>query len=85
MQRRYKLQVIYQENYTTLLNQVKDAIKKKHTVPLSEEIADEVRKWFKEYHEKTGKFPEFPSEESGGSRYLLSRQSWCLYLICFRK
>lgn len=39
-----------------------------------EEIAEEMRHWFKEYYNHSGKFPEFPSEESGGSRIMFSRQ-----------
>lgn len=52
----------------------KTEIKQKHAIPLSEDIADEIRTWFKEYHTTTGKFPDFPTEECGGSRHLLSRQ-----------
>lgn len=37
-------------------------------------VSDEIRNWFKDYFTKTGKLPEFPSEEAGGSRNLLSRQ-----------
>lgn len=41
---------------------------------MAEEIADEIRNWFREFKERTGKLPDFPSEETGGSRMILSRQ-----------
>lgn len=52
----------------------KQDISKKLGVPLSEEIGDEIRTWFKDTQQRTGKFPDFPSEDNGGSRHLLSRQ-----------
>lgn len=73
-QRRYQLQATFKEDYEQTLKQAKEDITKKHSVPLSEEIADEIRAWFREYQTRTGKFPEFPSEDNGGSRHLLSRQ-----------
>lgn len=68
------MQAIFKEDYERTLKLAKEDITKKHKVPLSEEIADEIRVWFKEYQCRTGKFPEFPSEDNGGSRHLLSRQ-----------
>lgn len=56
------------------LKDAKDDILKKYSTTLSEQIADEIRLWFKEYHHRMGKFPEFPTEDNGGSRQLLSRQ-----------
>lgn len=80
-QRRYELQAKFKEDYEQTLKQAKEDITKKHSVPLSEEIADEIRAWFREYQFRTGKFPEFPSEEHGGSRHLLSRQG-LIFISC---
>lgn len=41
---------------------------------VNERIADELRKWISEYYDRTGKLPEFPSEDAGGSRTMFSRQ-----------
>lgn len=68
------MQKEFKEAYEKTLEKAKKDITEKHSVPLSQEIADEIRNWFKEYHIRTGKFPEFPTEEHGGSRHLLSRQ-----------
>lgn len=54
--------------------EAKEDILNKYSTTLSEQIADEVRNWFKAYQKRSGKFPEFPTEENGGSRQLLSRQ-----------
>ena len=56
------------------MNATKDGINTKQGLTISEEIADEIRCWFEEYKKRTGKLPEFPTEECGGSRHLLSRQ-----------
>lgn len=56
------------------LSDTKEEISTRQGSLLTEEIADEIRTWLKEYHQRAGKFPDFPSEEAGGSRHLLSRQ-----------
>lgn len=48
---------------------------------LSQEIADEIRQWFRDYQMRNGKFPEYPSEDNGGSRHLLSRQGLYTFAI----
>lgn len=53
---------------------MKEEISTKQTVPLTEEISDEIRLWFRDYLTRTGKLPDFPTEDNGGSRHLLSRQ-----------
>lgn len=40
---------------------------------INEQIGDELRRWIREYYDRTGRFPEMPSEESGGSRAMYSR------------
>lgn len=71
---RYELQSEYFELFKSALCDTKDDINTRQGSVLTEEIADEIRNWFKDYHQRSGKFPEFPSEDAGGSRHLLSRQ-----------
>lgn len=73
-ERRYAIQEKYKRSYETALKAAKEDIMKKYSTTLSEQIADEIRNWFREYQNRVGKFPEFPTEEHGGSRQLLSRQ-----------
>jgi hypothetical protein len=71
---RYKIQDVYYDEYIRILIQAKEEITQKQGVVLSQEIADEIRQWFRDYQMRNGKFPEYPSEDNGGSRHLLSRQ-----------
>uniref|UniRef100_A0A1B0CRU6 Putative aaa+-type atpase n=1 Tax=Lutzomyia longipalpis TaxID=7200 RepID=A0A1B0CRU6_LUTLO len=73
-QLRYSIQAKYQEEFQKALQDTKEEINTKQGSVISEDIADEIRNWFKEYKGRTGKLPDFPSEEHGGSRHLLSRQ-----------
>ena len=41
---------------------------------MEENIRKEIRNWVNSYFEQTGKIPELPSAESGGSRMIFSRQ-----------
>lgn len=80
-ERRYAMQKKYKTSYETALKEAKDDIMKKYSTTLSEQIADEIRNWFREYQNRVGKFPEFPTEEHGGSRQLLSRQGDFYYYL----
>lgn len=53
---------------------MKEDITTKQTVPITEEISDEIRLWFRDTYTRTGKLPDFPTEDNGGSRHILSRQ-----------
>lgn len=70
---RYEIQKEYQANYEKALISTKEEIQTKHASVMAEEIADEIRMWIKDYKEKTGKLPDLPSEDHGGSRCLMSR------------
>lgn len=71
---RYELQAEHFDDFKSALCETKDEISTRQGSVLTEEIASEIRNWVKEYHQRAGKFPDFPSEEAGGSRHLLSRQ-----------
>ena len=51
---------------------------------MKEQMQDQVRQWFIETRDATGKFPEFPSTEEGGSAAIFKmreepvRGGWCL-------
>ncbi|XP_055386862.1 dynein regulatory complex protein 11 [Condylostylus longicornis] len=69
---RYKTQEEYREKFEVALKNVKEEIKNKQGAVLMEDMADDIRAWIKDSYEKTGKFPDFPSEDSGGSRHIFS-------------
>ncbi|XP_047113172.1 dynein regulatory complex protein 11 [Schistocerca piceifrons] len=71
---RRQLQSEYQKDYERSLVEEKEKIMSKRGATMKEEIADEIRNWYIEYEKETGKFPEIPSEESGGSALIFQRQ-----------
>jgi hypothetical protein len=71
---RYQQQEEFRKEYEEALVTMKEDIGAKHGSAMTEDITDEIRTWFKEYKNRTGRLPDFPSEEAGGSRHLLSRQ-----------
>lgn len=52
---------------------MKAEIHTKHGAAMMEHIADDIRIWVKDYYDKTGKLPDFPSEDNGGSLHIFSR------------
>ncbi|XP_037956231.1 dynein regulatory complex protein 11 [Teleopsis dalmanni] len=72
-ERRYATQDAYKERYEATLQRMREEIKTKHGPTMTEDIADEIRAWIKDCLDKTGKLPDFPSEDQGGSLHLFSR------------
>uniref|UniRef100_A0A0A9X5L9 IQ and AAA domain-containing protein 1 n=1 Tax=Lygus hesperus TaxID=30085 RepID=A0A0A9X5L9_LYGHE len=71
---RRRLQEVRQEEYESALVTIRDDIKKHRGPAMMEEMGDEVRAWFMGYKDQTGKFPDMPTEEAGGSALIFSRQ-----------
>ncbi|KAJ4427993.1 hypothetical protein ANN_24006 [Periplaneta americana] len=72
---RRKLQKEYQTEYEEMLVSEKQHIKTWRGGHMKEDIGDEVRTWITDYWHETGKFPDMPSEESGGSTLFFTRQA----------
>lgn len=72
-EQRYKLQDINESEYQQRLKTVLEEIQMKCAPSITEDIADELRAWIKETYLKTGKMPDLPSEEQGGSMHIFSR------------
>lgn len=71
--RRYAVQEEFKEKYLSTATLMHEEIKCKHGAAMTEDIADELRSWIKDCYEKSGKLPDFPSEEQGGSLHIFSR------------
>ena len=71
---RYEKQVKYQELYENLVIEARERIRKEKSAIIEENIRSEVRNWVNTYFHQTGKIPDLPSAESGGSRIIFSRQ-----------
>lgn len=71
---RYKKQIKYLKLYENLLVEAKERIRKEKSGIIEENIRSEVRNWINTYFQQTGKIPDLPSAESGGSKIIFSRQ-----------
>ncbi|XP_017764087.1 PREDICTED: IQ and AAA domain-containing protein 1 [Eufriesea mexicana] len=71
---RYEKQIKYLELYENLMVEAKERIRKEKSGIIEENIRSEVRNWINTYFQQTGKIPDLPSAESGGSRIIFSRQ-----------
>ncbi|XP_041969680.1 dynein regulatory complex protein 11 [Aricia agestis] len=73
-QHRRTLQNELKKEYNEALDKIEKDLRVQHEAKINEQIGDELRRWFTEYYERTGRLPEFPSEDAGGSRAMFSRQ-----------
>lgn len=80
-QERYDKQIEYQELYENLLIEIKERIRKEKSAIIEENIRSEIRNWVNSYFQQTGKIPDLPSVESGGSRIILSRQVKLIFTV----
>ena len=69
---RRELQVEYEAEYERALVEVKEELREKEGPDLTEAMKDQVREWFAKEKEEQGKFPDFPSEEEGGSTLIFN-------------
>ncbi|KYN15124.1 IQ and AAA domain-containing protein 1 [Trachymyrmex cornetzi] len=73
-QQRYEKQMNFQQQYEALILEATERIRKEKSAIMEEKIRSEVRNWIDTYFQQTGKIPDLPSAESGGSRMIFSRQ-----------
>ncbi|XP_028031398.1 dynein regulatory complex protein 11 [Bombyx mandarina] len=71
---RRQLQVQREKEYQEALEKIEEQLRIQNGVKINEQIGDELRRWIREYYDRTARFPEFPSEDAGGSRTMYSRQ-----------
>lgn len=91
---RHEKQIKFQEIYEKLIKETTERIRKERSAVMEENMRSEIRNWINDYFQQTGKIPDLPSAESGGSRFIFSRQVYrymyfkCLYIhiyvrLCF--
>lgn len=71
---RHEKQKEFQELYEQMVDDTSKFIRAERSALMEENLRAEIRNWINTYFEQTGKIPELPSAESGGSRIILSRQ-----------
>ncbi|XP_078509025.1 dynein regulatory complex protein 11-like isoform X2 [Lissotriton helveticus] len=65
----------YEEEYQEALVTVKDRLMEVEGPDMKEQMKDQIRQWFIECHDNTGKFPEYPTDEDGGSSIIFAEKS----------
>jgi len=73
-QQRYEKQMNFQRQYEALILEATERIRKEKSAIMEEKIRSEIRNWINTHFQQTGKIPDLPSAESGGSRMIFSRQ-----------
>lgn len=73
-QQRYEKQLDFLQQYQDLILEAKERIRNEKSAIMEENIRSEIRNWIDTYFQQTGKIPDLPSIESGGSRMIFSRQ-----------
>jgi len=71
-QQRYEKQMDFQRQYEDLIVETTERIRKERSAIMEENIKSEIRNWIETYFQQTGKIPDLPSAESGGSRMIFS-------------
>ncbi|KAM4609601.1 dynein regulatory complex protein 11-like, partial [Discoglossus pictus] len=72
---RSELQEQYEVEYQRSLLQIKDTIRETEGLDMKETLQDQIRQWFIECRHATGKFPDFPDEEDGGSAAIFAQKT----------
>ncbi|XP_077128465.1 dynein regulatory complex protein 11 isoform X2 [Ranitomeya variabilis] len=69
------LQEQYEADFQHALVQIKDTIRETEGLDIKETLQDQIRQWFIECRHATGKFPDFPDEDDGGSKAIFAQKT----------
>ncbi|KAJ1187789.1 hypothetical protein NDU88_004559 [Pleurodeles waltl] len=72
---RWGLQEDHEVEYQQALVQIKDNIRELEGPDIKETLQEQIRQWFIECRHVTGKFPDFPDEEHGGSMAIFAEKT----------
>eukprot|EP00079_Xenopus_tropicalis_P030638 XP_012826779.1 PREDICTED: IQ and AAA domain-containing protein 1 isoform X2 [Xenopus tropicalis] len=72
---RCQLQEQHEAEYQHALVQIKDSIRETESLDMKETLQDQIRQWFIECRHATGKFPDFPDEDDGGSNVIFAQKT----------
>eukprot|EP00039_Didymoeca_costata_P011307 m.158135 g.158135 ORF g.158135 m.158135 type:complete len:875 (+) comp15127_c0_seq2:246-2870(+) len=67
-EKRHTTQQQYEKTYQAALGNIRKKVELVEGPDMKENMADEIRQWFMATRDHTGKFPDFPSAEDGGSK-----------------
>uniref|UniRef100_A0A8C8VLD1 IQ motif containing with AAA domain 1 like n=1 Tax=Pelusios castaneus TaxID=367368 RepID=A0A8C8VLD1_9SAUR len=72
---RHLRQAEYEAEYQQALESIREGVYEMEGPDMREEMKEQLRQWFIECHDLTGRFPEFPDEEIGGSSILFAEKT----------
>ncbi|CAH1783239.1 unnamed protein product [Owenia fusiformis] len=67
-------QDMHEQEYQQALITIKDKIRETEGPDVKESMQDQIRQWFIECRDASGKFPEIPTEEEGGSAVIFKEK-----------
>ncbi|CAL8093243.1 unnamed protein product [Calicophoron daubneyi] len=68
-------QNIYEQEYQDALIKCKEKVRESEGPEMREAMQDQIRQWFVECRDATGRFPDYPDEEEGGSAAIFKEKS----------
>ncbi|KAJ6665373.1 hypothetical protein lerEdw1_004422 [Lerista edwardsae] len=72
---RSEIQEKHESDYQNALVSIKERVKEIEGPDIKESLQDQIRQWFIECRHITGKFPDYPDEEEGGSAAIFSAKT----------
>ncbi|XP_015271924.1 PREDICTED: IQ and AAA domain-containing protein 1-like, partial [Gekko japonicus] len=72
---RCEIQEKHESDYQQALVSIKDRVKEIEGPDIKESLQDQIRQWFIECRHLTGKFPDYPDEQQGGSTAIFSEKT----------
>ncbi|KAL1273093.1 hypothetical protein QQF64_028955 [Cirrhinus molitorella] len=73
--RRHCVQEEHEAEYQRALVNIKEAVQSVDGPDIKESLQEQIRQWFIECRDATGKFPDFPSPEDGGSASIFAQKT----------
>ncbi|KAK3557252.1 hypothetical protein QTP70_026097 [Hemibagrus guttatus] len=72
---RHQMQEQHEAEYQQALITVKESVRLMDGPDIKEMLQDQIRQWFLECRDATGKFPDFPSSDDGGSASIFAQKT----------
>ncbi|XP_042301941.1 LOW QUALITY PROTEIN: dynein regulatory complex protein 11 [Sceloporus undulatus] len=72
---RCEIQEKHESDFQKALVTIKERVKEIEGPDIKESLQDQIRQWFIECRHTTGRFPDYPDEEQGGSAVLFSEKT----------
>ncbi|XDV36100.1 hypothetical protein PO909_005945 [Leuciscus waleckii] len=73
--RRHGMQEEHEAEYQRALANIKESVQCVDGPDIKESLQEQIRQWFIECRDATGKFPDFPSPEDGGSASIFAQKT----------